>query len=65
MAGLKDELMTHFTDVVLVTANRLQSWSSSNPSNSTEMDSNPCNEFAKQLLACIECMPVPQVIVYT
>ena len=62
MAALKDELMDHFSAVVLKTASQFQSWNSSLPVEPTCSDVNPCDEFGEHLLACIQGIPIPQVI---
>lgn len=63
---LEEELRDHFTKVVLVTANQLQSWGPDTIDRSGcdgEPDQNPCDVFAKELLECIQGVPVPRVSV--
>ena len=58
MGGLVHELMDHVSDVVLETARCLQRWTEPQ---GVGHDSNPCDEFAEQLMRCTIDLPVPKV----
>ena len=60
MYGLHARLQEHYTEVVLRTASRLQSWDHSN-SESTPPRSSPCDDFGKRLYEVIQNLPSREV----
>ena len=64
MGGLVDDLMEHQINVVLGTAQRLQSWAASNDVAkplTTQKEDDPCNDFAQEMVRCISDLPPPKV----
>lgn len=69
MHNLEEELKGHFTDVVLLTTKRLQSWGrggggkvsseGSNKCGSDGVTTTTCEVFGEQLLACIRSVHMP------
>ena len=61
MSGFIEPLMKHFTDIVLVTASRLQTWVVESAQDNSLVEKKPCASFAEELLKCSQHLPPARV----
>ena len=65
MSELRQELLKHFTEVVLKTASKLQSWNDAKPETSSHIPTVPtCDDFGLKLYHIMRELTPEEVAIY-